>query len=422
MACINLPYGSKHLPICLPQEALGEVVRPHDAMAVAAPMATIHHALLHPIGVPRLDQLVRPDHTVAIIIDDTTRTTPTSLIVPLVLEQIAGSGVRQQDVSIVIALGTHRPLTEAEIVAKVGATVASQYRIVNTSADEQDAHLYVGTSSNGIPAWVKREVAEADVRIGIGSIVPHVGAGFSGGAKIILPGVCNRLTVETFHAKETDLVSNQLGQLTSPIRLDLERFVDGTVRLDFLINTVMTAEHHLYRCVAGHFLEAHRAGVAYAREVYGVPVSCRYPVIIASAYPKDMDLWQSTNAIWVGDHIVEDGGTLILAAAAPEGHSVYPNLPRRLGMAPEALKQAFDHETLDDRMTAIFGIVLGRLKRRFGVALISNGLTRTDAEMMGFRYEPSVESAIAAAIDSDGARQHGIGVLTHGGITLPLLT
>ncbi len=419
---LDLPLGSQTLPVLLPAAAVGEVITPHEVEAVSDMAAAVRHVLLHPIGAPTLDRLAKPGQRVAIIVDDGTRSTPINLILPLVLAPLRERGIRREDIAIVIALGTHRPLTGAEIEARVGREVARQYRIVNISAEDDHAHVYMGTSGNGIPAWVKREVAEAELRIGIGCIGPHMNAGYSGGAKIILPGVCSRLTVETFHAKETDILDNQLGWLDSPIRRDLEQFVGDCVELDFIVNVIMTPDHQLYQCVAGHYIEAHRTGIPYAQDVYGVAVRRRYPVVIATAAPKDIDLYQMTNCIWAAERMIEDGGTMILVGETPERHSVYPMMPHHIGADPEALKRNFDADKVTERVSAIFAIGIGRFKRRFDMALVSSGLTKADADIMGLGYYDSVEAAVTSAGTAKSDDAPYIGVLTHGGMTLPLLT
>lgn len=420
MTHITLHYGHDVLPITIPSENLGEVIRPRAVEPARDALMLIRAAINAPIGTRPLSELVQAGQTVAIIMDDVTRATPAHLIVPLLLELLHAAGVRAEDIRLVVALGTHRPMSEAEIVAKVGADVAARYQVVNIPSSRDEEMVYMGTSQNGIPAWVNRAVANADVKIGVGSITPHMDAGYSGGAKIILPGVCSTHTVETFHSKETDIHFNLLGRLDSPIRQDLEQFVGDCVGLDFIVNTILTPDEQLYQCVAGHFIDAHRVGVRYTQDVYGVPVSRRYPIVLANAYPKDIDLWQCTNALSSGEIIIEEGGTLILLAEARDRHSAYPNFPHRIGSDPDELKRAFDAGEVSERMTAIFGIGIGRFKRRFDISLVSKYLTRADAQIMGFAYHERVEDAIRSALEKHGAEAK-IAILTHGAITLPLL-
>ncbi len=420
MSKIDLPYGNGILTIDIPDNYLGAVVSPKPVAAVPNPGATIEAALAQPIGTPQLEQLVKPGHRVAIIIDDITRETPTQLMLPPVLDRLLGAGVRRDDIRIVIALGTHRPLTEDEIVQKTGVAVANEFQIVNVSCDDDEQMVYMGTSSNGIPAWVNRAVAQADVRIGLGMITPHMDAGYSGGAKIILPGVCSALTVDTFHAREVDFNTNQLGDIGSPVRRDLEQFVSEQVGLDFIINVILTGNDEVYQGVAGDFIRAHRAGVQFAQEVYGVAVTKRYPVVIANAFPAQIDLWQSSKGIWSGELLTGDGGTLLLVTHASEGNSVYPRFAEYIGQDPDVLKHKLDAGQVEDPKTCAIGILIGRMKRRIKFGLVSTGLSQVEANQMGFIYYDTVEAAIAAELKGQD-RAATIAVLTHAGVTLPLV-
>ncbi len=166
MTQINLPYWNGLLPINIPDTFLGEVVSPNSVMAASDPEEVIQTALAKPIGTPPLEQLVKKGQRVSVIIDDITRETPTNLMLPPILERLLAAGVLRDDISIVIALGTHRPLTETEIIKKTGAVIANEFDIVNILSRDESQMEYMGMSSNNIPAWVNRAVATADVRIG----------------------------------------------------------------------------------------------------------------------------------------------------------------------------------------------------------------------------------------------------------------
>jgi len=423
------------------------VARPQERPPAPDPLACLRQALACPIGSPTLSELVpqvaaaRNDNQVstlkvAILIDDATRCTPAHLILPLLLESLEQAGVLPAHISIVIALGTHRPMTPKEIITKVGPQLAnhetSPYPLINDNSTH--ATSYMGTSQNGIPAHVQPAVANAHLKIGVGQILPHMNAGYSGGGKIVLPGVCSSVTVETFHAQEVQMTENLLGNLESPIRRDLEQFVEECVGLDFIVNVIMTADHQLYKCVAGHFIQAHRVGVQYAQEIYGVPVPRKYPIVVASAYPKDMDLWQATTAIAAGEIMLEQQqqqqgttttrSTLIVVAHAWDRHSAYPDFAHRMGQDPQELQAQFEADNIpqsSSKMTTIFGISMGRYRQKFQMALVSEGLTKQDADTMGFLYHETIEEAVEVARQRCGDPQAPVGILTHGGITLPLL-
>ena len=418
-----MPYGHTLLKVTLPDHWLGEVA----ALRTVTPAPDVHallaSALRQPIGSPPLSQLAKPGQTAAVIVDDYTRKTPVRQFLPLVLEQLLAAGIGQRDIRIVIALGTHRPMTEAEIVAKVGADVATQLEIVNAPGTSESDVVYLGASSSGIPAWINRAVAEADVRVGLGMITPHMDAGFSGGAKIILPGVCGVRTVDAFHAASAFTPENQLGSAAAPLRRSLEQFVAERVPLHFIVNVILTPDGEIVQCVAGHCIEAHRAGVKVAQAVFGVSIQRRYPIVVAGCYPYDIDWWQSAKGVWSGDRMTADGGTLVVVTAAPESHSNYSLLPHYMGRDPDELKQEIEAGRAADAKQAATGVMFGDLRKRINLVLVSDGLTPADADAMRMPYYASVEDAVADAVGRlpEAQRRGCVGVIPQAGIALPLV-
>jgi len=420
MAQIDLPYGNGTLSFEIDKGMLGEVVEPRLVETAPDAEAEICYALEKPIGTPPLTELVRPGQKVAIVIDDITRQTPTHLILPPILHCLERAGIEKEDISIVFALGTHRPMTESEIHEKVGSAIAGKYQIVNVPCWNNAEMVYMGSSSNGIPAWVNRNVINADLRIGIGMITPHMDAGFSGGGKIILPGVCSCRTVEAFHLRQAKVLENQLGAMDVRLRRDLEAFVEESIGIDFILNVILDRKGLLYRCVSGHFIQAHRVGVDIAKTVYGSPVSKRYPVVISNAYPTEIDLWQSTKALASGELITDDGGTLILVTHCQEGNNTHPLFADYVGREPEQLIYELESGRAEDIVACALAVPLSRMRHRIKLALVSSGLSKTDAKRMGFIYYDSVENAIKEEVEIQGSHS-AAAVLTHGGVTLPMI-
>jgi nickel-dependent lactate racemase len=420
VATVELPYGSGCLTFEIPNDSLGEIVSPRRIATGSGTDAIIRYALDHPVGTPLLSEMLRPEQNVAIIIDDISRETPTAHMLPPLLEVLAMAGIETTHVSIIIALGTHRTMTETEIAVKVGAEILKTYRVFNTPCEDERHMVYVGTSSNGIPAWIHRAVAEADIRIAVGMICPHMDTGFSGGAKIILPGVCSRQTVNEFHARQASLSGNQLGVIDAPMRHDLETFVGGRVGLDFILNAVLNRDGTLYRCVAGHYIQAHRRGIDFAKEIYGVPVARRYPLVISNAFPAQIDLWQSTKGIASGELMTLDRGTLILVTHCREGNSTHPLLAEYLKQTPEQLLGEPGARNAEDPVAYAVAVPISRIRERVKICLVSSGLTASDANRIGFTYYKTIGEAIRTELEGHGSEQR-VGVLTHGGVTLPLI-
>tara|TARA_B100001123_G_scaffold412630_1_gene510090 strand:- start:2981 stop:4255 length:1275 start_codon:yes stop_codon:yes gene_type:complete len=415
----DLPFGSETLSVSIPDDLLGEVVRPRKVDTPHDPLSLIQGALADPIGSPQLTDLVKPGQSVSILVDDVTRETPVHLMLPPVLKRLETAGISRADIRIVIALGTHRPMSESEILCKLGGGVTDLYEVVNMPCQRTGSFEYLGESSNGIPAWVNRAVVEADVRIGIGAITPHSDAGFSGGAKIILPGVCNDVTVNAFHARGASVARNLLGDHDSPMRKDLEEFVEDRIGLDFILNAVIDANGDLYKCVAGHFVEAHRAGVAFSQDLYGVSVERQYPVVIVNS-PSEMDLWLCSKGIWHGEPMVSDGGALILVTPCREGNSNHPLYSDYIGGDPDVLQAQLDSGGAEDPNACAAGIQAARMRDRIRFALVSTGLGPSAAKRMRFDYYSSVEEALEHTL-GEHRNPCSVALMTHCDYTIPMV-
>ncbi|BBO91470.1 nickel-dependent lactate racemase [Desulfosarcina ovata] len=419
MTTIKIPYGGRSLQFNLPDRCLGTVLSPQSVRSRHNAGDIISKALAQPVGTRPLKQMVSPGGTVAVIIDDISRCTPTHRMLPLLLGELHDAGIEEKNIRIVIALGTHRPMTPDEILAKTGPRIVDRYRIVNLSSQETDQQVYVGTSSNGIPAWVNRTVAEADFRIGVGMITPHMDVGYSGGAKIILPGVCGQRTVDAFHCRQAALYGNQLGLVDAPMRQDFERFVAERIGLDFILNAIVDQGGDLFDCVAGDCIMAHRKGVTVARQVFGVPVEKRFSIVISNSYPADRDLWQSVKGLASGELMTRDGGTLILVSHCPEGTRTHPHYADYIGRDLDQLLAQLARGTIEDPVACALAVPICRIRQRVKVALVSAHLSHSDADRMGFPWYSDVEGALADALD--GHCDKTVAVLTHGGISLPLV-
>lgn len=423
MPVFEFPYGDTVLPVKIPAEWIGEVVAPAPLCPAAEPAELIAAALAQPISASPLGQIARAGQTAAILLDDYTRQTPIHLLLPPVLRALLAGGLQPEDITLIIALGSHRPMRAGEIAARLSPEVQGRYRVINIPAENAEAMVYLGATASGVPVWVLRELVMADLRIGLGMITPHMDAGFSGGAKIVLPGACSLRTVDAFHALSATQPENALGNPEAPLRLELEQFVARYVPLHFIVNVVLTPEHQVYQCVAGDALAAHRVGVAHARRAYGAAVSRRYPLVVANCYPYQQDLWQSMKGLWCGELLTQEGGALTLLTHASEGLGNYPRLPAYIGQNPERLLEELRSDRTADPKSAATGILVGRMKQRIRLGLVSQGLRLEHARVMGFDWYPHPQAAITALAGRLPAakRLAWIALIPQAGVTLPLL-
>ena len=277
----------------------------------------VKYALQNPIGAPKLGTLVKPGQKIAIITSDISRPLPSYDVLPPVLEELFNAGVKAEDVTVVFALGSHRPHTEEEMIALVGKEVFDTVRCIDS--DPEDC-VHMGTTKAGTPVDITRCVAEADFKICLGNIEFHYFAGYSGGAKAIMPGVSTRDAIQANHRM---MVSEDAcaGKLEgNPIRIDIED-AGEICGIDYIVNAVLDEHKHIVYCVAGDVTKAHREGCKYLDQMYRCKIPQKADIVIVSqgGAPKDANLYQTQKALDNAKHAVKKGGTIILIGACPEG-------------------------------------------------------------------------------------------------------
>lgn len=286
----------------------------------------IREALERPVGSPPLAELARGRSSVAVAVDDLTRPTPAGRVLSWVLETLGEAGIGPEDVSVVVALGAHRPLQRSDLLKKLGPDVVGQVAVFNHSP--YDGLVDFGTTRRGTPIVINRWFAQADLKITVGAVLPHPTAGFGGGAKIVLPGLASLEALEANHGPAVREVAGRVGQIEdNALRADLEEGV-AAVGVDFSINVVCPAAGEVAALVAGHPVEAHRVACAEARELFTVPPPPGpVDILCLNAYPKDTEFLQVVNAfnVWAdrSQPLVADGGTLVVLTAASEGFGTH---------------------------------------------------------------------------------------------------
>ena len=279
--------------------------------------AEVKRAIENPIGTKRLKDIVRPSESVVIITSDITRPMPSKTVLPLVIEELKLGGVEEKDITIVLALGSHRKHTEEEVRYLVGEEVYSRIKCVDSDPDNCK---HLGTCSNGTPVDVFRTVAEADRRICLGNIEYHYFAGYSGGAKAIMPGVSTREAIQANHSNMVNPRAKAGSMDDNPVRQDIDQ-VGEFITIDFILNVVLDSKKNIIRAVAGHYIKAHREGCAFLDDAYKARIQQKADIVITTpgGYPKDINLYQAQKALDNAKHAVKDGGIVILAASCKEG-------------------------------------------------------------------------------------------------------
>ncbi len=314
----KLPFGDGYLPVAVPTEHLLGVVLPKAAANDDRDeQALVREALAHPLGTPALRTLVRPGQQVAIVVSDRTRPCPTDRLLPPVLEELAAAGVPDADVTVVVALGLHRAQTPAELVTLVGSEVYARVRVVNHDVEDV---VRLGVTARGTPVELFRPLVEADVRICLGNLEFHYFAGFSGGAKAILPGCASPSAVAANHGLMAR-PGAETGRLEgNPVREDLEEGA-AMIGVDFILNVIVDDRHRMVAAFAGHVREAHRKGCERVAERGVVPIAERADIVLVSAggYPLDVNMYQAQKALDNAVHAVREGGVIVWVAECREG-------------------------------------------------------------------------------------------------------
>ncbi len=339
---IQLPWGAQSIPLSLPEgwNLLGQM-EPSALPGVADTSAETRGALAAPFGSPRLSELARAGMRVALVIDDASRPTPVRLILPQVLAELSGAGVRPEQISIVPALGVHRPMTAAEVLERTGLSSLGGMTVVDHDTDDQEKLADLGVTSRGTPVLVNKTVAEAGLVVSIGCIEPHIIASFGGGYKNLFPGVAGRATIAHNHGLNCQPATfNNVGQPieNNPMRQDLEEAGKMVKAPVFIVNAVLNSTLQVVRVVAGDAVQAHREGVKTSAQIYGVRVPRAADVVITCSHPMNSDLRQGVKALANTIRAVKRGGVMLTLVKAEEGVGVFGLANKKLPLGKGALR------------------------------------------------------------------------------------
>ena len=275
---ISLGYGNGVIEADIDEARVDAVLRPNDITYPDSEAELIRNALKNPIGTGTIKETFGPGESVCIVTSDITRPCPSYKMLPPLLEELDQAGVRNEDILIVFALGAHRKHTPEEIEHLVGTDIANQYRCVDMESDDV---VLVGTSSNGTPFEVFRPVAEASRRICLGNIEYHYFAGYSGGIKAIVPGVCSHRTIQANHTFMVDERAATGNLKDNPVRDDMEEML-GFLSVDMILNVVLAPDKTILHASAGDCIKAHRAGCAYLDGLYRFPLKRGADIVIVT--------------------------------------------------------------------------------------------------------------------------------------------
>lgn len=379
----------------------------------------ITDSLSHPLGGPSLDQIPQ-NGKVVILVDDITRPTPAKKIIPYLVKMIEE---RSQNITFVTAPGTHRPLTEEELDQKIGREWIARYNLVNVDATIETDYVYIGeTEEMKTPLYIHKAVLEADYLIDIGNIAPHNVVGWSGGAKIIQPGVSGRITTEATHLSGCfERLEDIFGNENCRARQEIDA-IGEKVGLDFIANTVLNAKGEILGLFCGHYLKAHRAGIGFAKKAMCPEIPGMADILIVSAYPCHIDYWQGFKPVGFSLKGVKKGGIVIYLFDPPEGlcgnsPAHKPTLEKYLLEDAEKAKRDIERGEIKDIVGICNPLCHYQVVEQVRVYCVTDSLTRDECELLRFKMYTDTQKAIQDAMDIMGSEAK-IGIIPCGGETL----
>lgn len=410
---IKLGFGTTEQEVELPQKNILNILTPGQVEYALTGEEEVKRALEHPIGSPRLREIVKPGEKIAIVTSDITRPMPSWTVMPPLLDELYAAGVKPEDITLIFALGSHRTHTEEEKKKLAGERAYAEIRCEDS--DPLDC-IHLGRTIHGTPVDITRRVAKADRRICLGNIEYHYFAGYSGGAKAIMPGVSTRDAIQANHSMMVE-PSACAGNLdNNPLRKDIEEAAH-ICGVDFILNAVLDEHKRIIRAVAGDVTKAHRAGCAFLDTLYQKRISGRADIVIVSqgGAPKDLNLYQTQKALDNAGHAVKEGGIIILAGSCKEGLGEKTFEQWMLGAkVPEELIERVKHDfRLGGHKAAAIAMVL----ERASIFLVSE----MEPEFVKSLFMEPFQQ-IQRAYDEASARlgrDASIIVMPYGGSTLP---
>ncbi len=425
---VHLAYGKKGLDIEVPASAV--VIEPRYVPGLADEQAALVRALRDPIASPPLRDLVRPGQKAVIVHTDITRATPNDRILPPLLAELESAGIRREDITLLNALGTHRPQTPEELKVMLGPEVVARYRCVQHDGHDDANLVHLGQTSQGHQVRVNRLFVEADVRILTGFIEPHFFAGFSGGPKGVLPSIAGAESVVSNHGPRMIAQPNARWGVTvgNPIWEEMLEAARMT-RPTFLLNVAMNRDKQITGVFAGELFEAHQAGCRFVASSAMVPVPEPFDVVITSnsGYPLDLNLYQAVKGMSAAAQVVRQGGSIIVAAECWDGipdHGHFGRLLREARSPAELLArvEAPGFSSPDSWQVQI----QTRIQQKAEVYVYADGLTdeRIQAALLRpcRRIEDTLERLRATAASAAPAGQGlSICVLPEGPVTIPYI-
>lgn len=410
-------YGHGEIKFSLDPALVMDELTINEFPALPDPVEAVREAIRNPIGTPPLRKIVKPGQTVAFIVNDPTRIARSYIFLPVLLDELNAVGVPDSDMRIVFALGTHRAMTEAEMVEAVGETVARRVKMYNPDCRDESQMQYFGTTSRGTKVGFSKLATEVDHIICTGGIVHHFFSGYGGGRKALMPGVASYETIRHNHSMMFD-PNAVIGRLEgNPVYHDQIECAE-MCRPSFLINVVLDEEKRFLKVYAGDYIEAHKEACKMVDKVYGAAVKQEADLVIATCggYPKDINVYQLQKTMDNAWCAVREGGIVIVLGECEEGSgSMQYERMMQENPSPELVETALRAKF---EIGAHKAYAVTRLMKKAEFILVS-GMKPDFAKMLLFTPAKDIEEALQLAFAKLGPKPT-ITLMPMGSITVPL--
>jgi nickel-dependent lactate racemase len=397
----------------IPDENYLGTLNPQDMEEIDNPINEVKRALANPIGCKKIKELVSSQDKVTILASDVSRPSPSSILLPPILEELNVAGLSNDQITIIFGLGIHRKQTEEEKKKLVGEKVYSQVKCIDH--DVEDC-VKIGITKRGNEVSIFKKILDANFIIATGNLEFHYFAGFSGGAKAIAPGVCSRNTIANNHKNFLEPGAKAGRIQGNPIREEIEE-IGEMVGIDFMVNAVLNSHKKVVKVVAGDVTKAHREGAKYVNDMFRVEIDALADIVLTSpgGYPKDIDLYQTHKAMENASLAVKKGGIIIVAGECRDGLGE--------GKFAQALDGKLSPQELIEELKKNF--ILGRHKASrvakihldSEIYLVSNLPTEIKSKLFIKNFN-SLEEAFYQALKVKGEKAKVL-VIPYGGSTLP---
>jgi lactate racemase len=397
---VRFSFGKSGIDVSVPDSYRTQVILSQTAHAVGNELAALNAALDRPIGCAPLTELAAGKETAAISVCDITRPAPNRVTLPPVLERLHAAGIAVEGVTILIATGLHRGATDEEIQTIVGAEIAAKYSVVSHDAKALAEHRFLGNSSRGTAVYIDERFMAADLHITLGFIEQHLMAGFSGGRKLIAPGLAAQETIKQLHSprfvREPLATEGSIAQ--NPLHAELLE-IARMARHDFMLDVTLTQERSISGVFAGAPIEAHAAGVAFVEQTCLERLEEPVDAVITSAagYPLDLTFYQIVKGITAAAHMAKPGGRILIVAQCAEGVGS-AEFARRLASLRDF------RSFLDEIGSGPVEVDQWQLEKlalageRYELSFFTPGVTRGQLGFLGESSFSTLEEAVAATL------------------------